>query len=85
MKFNSAGRSNNESDVTRGTWSYQKDASTAKYVGVFENFNWYNNGWITDTDGNSCLRISNGAKFSVPIGAPYGSKTKTGVTFNSNV
>ena len=85
LKFNSAGRSNNESDVTRGTWSYQKDASTAKYVGTFENFNWYNNGWITDADGNSCLRISNGAKFSIPIGAPYGSKTKTGITFNSNL
>ena len=38
------------------------------YVGEFEGFNWYNNGWILDNDNNTCLRISNGAKFKIPLG-----------------
>jgi hypothetical protein len=77
VSFDATGRSNRETDVTRATWSYKnpKIGSSKTYVGEFENFNWYNNGWITDENGLTCLRISNGAKFKIPLGA---------ITFNSN-
>lgn len=70
VNFDAIGRSNKESDVTRATWSYKnpKLASAKTYVGEFEGFNWYNNGWMTDEDGLTCLRISNGAKFKIPLG-----------------
>ncbi|MBO7210882.1 MAG: hypothetical protein J6V44_07720 [Methanobrevibacter sp.] len=84
VKFSSAGRSNNESSLTKSTWSYQKNENNPKFVGQFEDFNWYNNGWISDKNGDTCLRISNGAKFRIPIGMMFGSKKKPGVTFNSN-
>lgn len=84
LKFSSAGRSNNESNITKTTWSYQKSENDPKFVGQFEDFNWYNNGWITDQNGDTCLRISNGAKFHIPVGMMFGSKKKPGVTFNSN-
>lgn len=63
MSFDAKGRSNDESATSR---------STLSLGGVncsFNDFNWYNNGWVKGTDGNTCLRISNGASFSVPIGA----------------
>lgn len=63
LNFDPIGRSNSESLVRRSTWSYGENISAN-----FENFNWYNNGWYTDTKTNqTCLRISNGAKFSIPM------------------
>ena len=66
LNFSAAGRSNNESSVTRSVWKY--DNGNRTFTGVFNNFNWYNNGWIMDSDGNTCLRISNGASFEIPVG-----------------
>lgn len=69
VNFSSAGRSNNESAVSRPVWSFNNpNQSLGEVTGIFEGFNWYNNGWVTDADGNTCLRISNGARFSIPIG-----------------
>ena len=67
--FNARGRSNNESETNRKQWSYQNAAisNSKNYVGTFNDFNWYNNGWIKTEDGTA-LRISNGASFSIPIG-----------------
>ena len=67
LSFDAKGRSNAESSTNRKNWSYTGPLGktvTAK----FENFNWYNNGWVSDSVGNSCLRISNGAQFKLPIG-----------------
>ena len=85
LNFDAAGRSNKESTVTRGVWTSTSAYETTGYDGTtpiyktysgeFENFNWYNNGWINDSDNNTCLRISNGAKFKIPLGA---------TTFNSS-
>ena len=65
--FDASGRSNSESAANRVKCVYSVEGAepiTAK----FEDFNWYNNGWVTDVDtGNACLRISNGAKFSIPL------------------
>ena len=60
--FDAKGRTNNESAINRETWEYKGIKAT------FDNFNWYNNGWIQDEKGNTCLRISNGAKFILPVG-----------------
>lgn len=61
--IDSRGRSNSESAKKR----------SALVVGnsnaIFENFNWYNNGWVKDDDNVTCLRISNGASVKLPIGA----------------
>ena len=62
-----SGRSNNESEIKRQTLIYkQSDNNLIK--AKLSNFNWYNNGWIRGTDNKTCLRISNGAKLSIPIG-----------------
>lgn len=74
LKFDAMGRSNNESSVNREIWTYDYKSITNPennkvYTGIFRDFNWYNNGWILDKDNNTCLRISNGASFEIPIGA----------------
>ena len=62
-----SGRSNNESEIKRQTLIYKK-ANGNNIPARLSNFNWYNNGWIRGTDNKTCLRISNGAQLSIPIG-----------------
>lgn len=62
-----SGRSNSESLSRRMTLTNAADDKNP-CPAVFENFNWYNNGWIQDADHKTCLRISNGAKLTIPIG-----------------
>ena len=57
-----SGRSNNESEIKRQTLVFNDIAAK------FSNFNWYNNGWARDDKDRTCLRISNGASLSIPIG-----------------
>ena len=65
LNLDSTGRSNEENISSRTSWvSKGTDVATAV---KFNDFNWYNNGWIEDDDGRSCLRISNGASISIPI------------------
>jgi len=64
LKFDAKGRSNSESVVNRQNWETEDGAIKAE----FKDFNWYNNGWVLDEDNQTCLRISNGAEFSLPIG-----------------
>lgn len=63
LSFDARGRSNDESAVQRSKWVDQYCGKE----GVFEGFNWNNNGWTMD-NYQTCLRISNGAKFSIPFG-----------------
>lgn len=77
VNFDASGRSNNESALTRDVWEY-KGVNNNTYKGTFEGFNWYNNGWIKDADNKTCLRISNGAKFSIPLGATMFNGTDQG-------
>lgn len=69
MNFSALGRSNNEISYNRSIWeSIIGDDLTKKYTASFENFNWYNNGWLNDNDGNgSYLSITNGASISIPL------------------
>jgi len=48
---------------------------------VFNNFNWYNNGWITDDDGETCLRISNGASINIPLNVMNSKKLSDSLAF----
>ena len=62
VNFVATGRSNSESKLSRETLEIK-----GKYA-EFKNFNWYNNGWIFDDNNTTCLRVSNGAEVSIPIG-----------------
>ena len=65
VNFTATGRTNAESAAKRQSWSYDLGGTT-KYA-TFTDFNWRNNGWVMDPAINqSCLRISNGAKLSIP-------------------
>jgi hypothetical protein len=61
ISFESKGRSNSESKTKRETLVLNNKKAT------FSNFNWYNNGWVFDSDQTTCLRISNGASISIPV------------------
>ena len=67
LLFDAKGRSNAESSANRSNWSYKRN-NGSEVKAEFIDFNWYNNGWVPDEAGNSCLRISNGAQFKLPIG-----------------
>jgi hypothetical protein len=67
LDFDPKGRSNTESVVNRQKWSYTS-INGEVFNGIFEKFNWYNNGWKMDDKNNTYLRISNGAKFTIPMG-----------------
>ena len=70
VDFDAAGRSNDESATKREMWAYtnHKSPSPTTLTGTFKGFNWYNNGWKLDENKDTCLRISNGAEFSIPLG-----------------
>ena len=62
LYLSSQDRSND--DDNREIWEYNDIRCS------FENFNWASNGWIPDEDGNTCLRLTNGAKLTIPF-APF--------------
>ena len=74
----SMGKSNTQAD--RATWKSEgkkKDITT-----VFEDFLWGNeNGWITNAKGETALKITNGAKLTIPDYHPFEKNaTETGLT-----
>lgn len=76
LNLAAAGRTNGENDFKRVHWyNTNKDTTTERKEDdsgtQFNNFNWQNNGWIKDSEGNTCLRISNGANIFIPF--PEGS------------
>ena len=70
LNLDASGRSNQESAATKSKW-VSKDTSVNTEV-IFNNFNWYNNGWLSDEDGASFLRISNGASIEIPVNRANG-------------
>lgn len=66
VNLEAKGRTNKENITSRQDWHYTDKNGNVTSV-QFNNFNWYNNGWIIDDDNNSCLRISNGASVSIPL------------------
>lgn len=66
LNLSATGRTNEESADKRAIWA---DPKTSQYNTEFSNFNWYNNGWKTDTGANekfgSYLSIANGASAKI--------------------
>jgi hypothetical protein len=80
VNLNAKGRSNRENKTSRERWESKNAAGIVTPV-HFHNFNWYNNGWITDDNQNSCLRISNGASISIPLSVLNTQTLNSGLTF----
>ena len=81
LNLTSVGRSNSENETERQTWSYERSDGTRSDV-KFNNFNWYNNGWIQDlTTGDSVLRISNGASIEIPVSVMNTKALESNLTF----
>lgn len=66
VNLKAEGRSNFENPQSRSTWQntslYNGDVTSV----IFNDFNWYNNGWMTEDD-RTFLRISNGASIEIPF------------------
>lgn len=81
LNLTSVGRSNSENETQRQEWYYERSNGEVSAV-VFNNFNWYNNGWINDiTTGDSVLRISNGASIEIPVSVMNTRDLDTNLTF----
>ena len=63
LGLQSVGRSNTEENP--GTWIYEKEGSPTIRC-QFENFNYVSNGWVSDEDGNTVLRINGNARLTIP-------------------
>ena len=61
LYLTSNGRSNDE--LIPNKWEYNNGNVTI--TSKFEGFNWENNGWITDNNGDTCLRLSGDAKTEI--------------------
>lgn len=69
--LNAKGRSNNVSEARRLSWPNKMNVPSTSFAAKAKpeltGFNWYNNGWLKDSEGNNVLRLSNGAKVTIPI------------------
>lgn len=81
LNLASKGRSNSENSYSKTRWISNIGGKEVQVK--FNNFNWYNNGWIDTKDGE-CLRISNGASIEIPLeelNVLHETKMKDPVTF----
>lgn len=60
LHLSSEGRSNNEPLEQRSTWQY-KDIKAQ-----FQDFNWVSDGWISDSEGYTTLRLKDSARIIIP-------------------
>lgn len=73
-------RSNKENKTSRENWQCTYNNVTTKVE--FNNFNWYNNGWLDDAEtGNSILRVSNGASIKIPLSVMNTTDLSSSLTF----
>lgn len=81
LNLDTLDRSNKENKTSRETWEYKHSNGTTTAV-KFNNFNWYNNGWIDDSEiNNSVLRISNGASIEIPLSIMNTTSLSDSLTF----
>ena len=64
LYLNAQGRSNNEE--TRGNWSYTNPATQQTITAQLSNFNWKLDGWQTDDDGITVMRLVDDARITIP-------------------
>lgn len=65
LALSAAGRLNSETDKDK--WEFRPAASAgsdapALVTTQFKNFNWVSNGWVKDSSGDTCLRLSGDAR-----------------------
>ena len=81
LNLDTLDRSNKENKTSREKWEYTHGDGSVTAV-KFNNFNWYNNGWIDDAEiSNSILRISNGASIEIPLSIMNTTDLSTSLTF----
>lgn len=80
------GRSNTE--LNPAMWEYTQTIETANGIEeldtirtTFSNFNWVNNGWLSDVNGDTCLRLNGAAKAVIDIKPFEKNFVNTGKTF----
>lgn len=75
VELTSQGRSNSEENPA--IWK-SGDVTT-----TFKNFNWKSNGWVADSNGDTCLRLSGGAQATInfaPLSKSFFNIQNNGVT-----
>ena len=72
LYLSSSGRSNNEANP--GSWVYQDIAA------VFSGFNYSSDGWVSDPDGTTVLRVAGDARVTIPYKAFANDFRSTGKT-----
>lgn len=61
LYLSSVDRSNDAND--KDQWAYTNQTTTINTA--FDGFNWKSNGWLTDTNGNTLLRLNGGATATI--------------------
>ena len=80
-EFTAKGRSNTEPAATRQTYAF----ANGSYAN-FKDFNWLNNGWMMDSNRQSYLKISNGARLEIPVGTmQFNGSSNTNRNFSMEV
>lgn len=80
-EFTAKGRSNTEPAAARQTYTF----ANGTYAN-FKNFNWLNNGWMMDSNRQSYLKISNGARLEIPVGTmQFNGSSNTNRNFSMEV
>ena len=65
LALNTQGRNNNEEEDKRVQWKDEKNNISCELT----DFNWKSNGWVSDVDGNTILRVSGDARVKIPFKA----------------
>lgn len=74
--LSSEGRSNSEQDP----WTWVSDEDAGEIEAVMTGFDGASDGWVSDDDGITCLRVSGGARVTIPY-QPFASDARqTGMT-----
>lgn len=86
LYLNAAGRSNAE--INPAKWTYTPTIETNNGIEEldtieteFSNFNWVTNGWVSDTNGDTCLRLNGAAKATIKLKPFENNFILTGKTF----
>ena len=75
--LSATGHTNQTSLAKRQKWEY-KNYNNETITANLLNFNWNNNGWMKDSNGVDCLRVSNGASVEIPLHLFEDSKPTSG-------
>lgn len=79
LYLTATGKKNTQSN--KDVWEWTNPHTKAVYSSKFENFLWGNeNGWIEDPNGEPALKLTNGAKLTIPNYQPFARDAINGFT-----